>query len=45
MRHLQVIGMNAFSDEAMMKIFTSITDWHFTKGSGKDLVKATSRRP
>jgi dynein heavy chain len=47
-RHLQVIGMDAFSDETMMKIFTSITDWHFSKGfesvfvrAGKDVVKAT----
>ncbi len=47
-RHMQVVGMDTFSDETMAKIFTSITDWHFSKGfdpffvrAGKDIVKAT----
>ena len=31
-RHLNVIGIESFDDLTMNKIFTSITDWHFSKG-------------
>ncbi|CAG0920877.1 unnamed protein product [Notodromas monacha] len=32
LRHLNVIGMEAFDDANLTKIFGSILDWHFTKG-------------
>jgi dynein heavy chain len=47
-RHLNVITMDTFSDDTMIKIFTSIVDWHFGKGfeavfnrAGKMIVQAT----
>jgi dynein heavy chain len=47
-RHLNVITMDTFSDDTMIKIFTSIVDWHFGKGfeaafnrAGKIVVQAT----
>eukprot|EP00118_Oscarella_pearsei_P019988 m.215265 g.215265 ORF g.215265 m.215265 type:complete len:3605 (+) comp39831_c0_seq13:113-10927(+) len=47
-RHLNVIGIEAFDDNTMTKIFSSIVDWHFAKGFdasfnrlGKVLVQAT----
>ena len=47
-RHMNVIAMDSFSDDTMIKIFTTITDWHFSKGfdasfsrAGKILVQAT----
>ncbi|XP_016078231.1 PREDICTED: dynein heavy chain 3, axonemal [Miniopterus natalensis] len=47
-RHLNVISINAFEDDILTKIFTSIADWHFGKGFdviflryGKMLVQAT----
>ena len=48
-RHLNCVVMESFSDETMMKIFTSITDWHFGAKSfdasftraGRMLVSAT----
>jgi dynein heavy chain len=48
-RHLNVIGVESFDDLTMTKIFTTITDWHFSsKGFdpsygrlGKILVQAT----
>jgi dynein heavy chain len=47
-RHMNVIAMDSFSDDTMIKIFTSIIDWHFGKGfeavfnrAGKMVVQAT----
>ncbi|XP_071813132.1 dynein axonemal heavy chain 3-like isoform X2 [Apostichopus japonicus] len=47
-RHFNLISIDSFDDETMSKIFTSITDWHFTKGYdgcflrlGKIMVQAT----
>ncbi|XP_066465573.1 dynein axonemal heavy chain 3 [Tiliqua scincoides] len=47
-RHLNIISISAFDDEVLTKIFTSIVDWHFSKGFdpsfsrlGKMLVHAT----
>lgn len=47
-RHTNIISMDSFSDETMIKIFTSITDWHFSKGfentfgrAGRMIVQAT----
>ncbi|KAF3833726.1 hypothetical protein F7725_024930 [Dissostichus mawsoni] len=47
-RHLNVISIDSFDDETLTKIFTSITDWHFSKGFdasfcrlGKIMVQAT----
>lgn len=31
-RHLNVLSIDAFDDETLTKIFSSITDWHFSKG-------------
>ena len=31
-RHLNVISIDNFSDDTTIKIFTSITDWHFGRG-------------
>uniref|UniRef100_A0A4W6EBD4 Dynein axonemal heavy chain 3 n=1 Tax=Lates calcarifer TaxID=8187 RepID=A0A4W6EBD4_LATCA len=40
-RHLNVISIDCFDDETLTKIFSSITDWHFSKGLGKIMVQAT----
>ncbi|KAM8960487.1 dynein axonemal heavy chain 3 [Pelodytes ibericus] len=47
-RHLNIVSINAFDDETLMKIFSSISDWHFSKGfdisflrSGKLMIQAT----
>uniref|UniRef100_A0A8D1CTQ7 AAA+ ATPase domain-containing protein n=1 Tax=Sus scrofa TaxID=9823 RepID=A0A8D1CTQ7_PIG len=40
-RHLNIISINAFEDDILTKIFSSITDWHFGRGYGKMLVQAT----
>ncbi|KAL7390222.1 hypothetical protein ABVT39_017308 [Epinephelus coioides] len=47
-RHLNIITIDSFDDETLTKIFSSITDWHFSKGFdasffrlGKILVQAT----
>ncbi|KAG7245081.1 hypothetical protein INR49_023647, partial [Caranx melampygus] len=47
-RHLNVISIDCFDDETLTKIFSSITDWHFSKGYdasfcrlGKIMVQAT----
>ncbi|KAM7329251.1 hypothetical protein ACRRTK_010864 [Alexandromys fortis] len=47
-RHLNIISINAFEDDILTKIFSSIADWHFGKGFdvlflryGKMLVQAT----
>lgn len=31
-RHLNIISVDSFDDETLTKIFSSITDWHFSKG-------------
>ncbi|KAM7384052.1 hypothetical protein PAMA_011415 [Pampus argenteus] len=47
-RHLNIISIESFDDETLTKIFSSITDWHFSKGFdasfyrlGKIMVQAT----
>ncbi|XP_046326217.1 dynein axonemal heavy chain 3-like [Haliotis rufescens] len=47
-RHLNIISIEEFDDNTMNRIFTTITDWHFSKGfdqsfprNGKLLVSAT----
>uniref|UniRef100_A0A4W6EFX0 Dynein axonemal heavy chain 3 n=1 Tax=Lates calcarifer TaxID=8187 RepID=A0A4W6EFX0_LATCA len=45
-RHLNVISIDCFDDETLTKIFSSITDWHFTylvlcPRLGKIMVQAT----
>ncbi len=47
-RHMNVICMDSFTDDTMIKIFSTITDWHFAKGFdpsfarvGKMVVQAT----
>jgi dynein heavy chain, axonemal len=47
-RHANVIAMDSFTDDTMIKIFSSIIDWHFSKGFesvffrlGKTIVQAT----
>nr|XP_046272658.1 dynein axonemal heavy chain 3 isoform X3 [Scatophagus argus] len=47
-RHLNIISIDSFDDETLTKIFSSITDWHFSKGFdasfyrlGKIMVQAT----
>ncbi|XP_072535232.1 dynein axonemal heavy chain 3 [Salminus brasiliensis] len=47
-RHLNIVSIDSFDDETLSKIFSSITDWHFSKGFdasfyrlGKILVQAT----
>ncbi|KAJ3608419.1 hypothetical protein NHX12_025466, partial [Muraenolepis orangiensis] len=47
-RHLNVISIDSFDDETLSMIFSSITDWHFSKGFdasfnrlGKIMVQAT----
>lgn len=31
-RHLNIISINAFEDDILTKIFSSIADWHFGRG-------------
>jgi dynein heavy chain, axonemal len=31
-RHLQVVSIDEFDENTMMRIFTIIADWHFAKG-------------
>lgn len=31
-RHFNVIAIDSFDDDTMSKIFTSISDWHFSQG-------------
>ncbi len=31
-RHLQVVSIDEFDDNTMTRIFTHISDWHFSKG-------------
>ncbi|KAM6951542.1 dynein axonemal heavy chain 3 [Aplochiton taeniatus] len=47
-RHLNIVSIDAFDDETLSKIFSSITDWHFSRGFdasfyrlGKIMVQAT----
>ncbi|XP_074137054.1 dynein axonemal heavy chain 3 isoform X2 [Sminthopsis crassicaudata] len=47
-RHLNILSINAFEDEILSRIFTSIVDWHFGKGFdvsflrlGKMMIQAT----
>ncbi|XP_053480111.1 dynein axonemal heavy chain 3-like [Ictalurus furcatus] len=47
-RHLNIVSIDSFDDGTLSKIFTSITDWHFSTGFdasfyrlGKILVQAT----
>uniref|UniRef100_A0A673U890 Dynein axonemal heavy chain 3 n=1 Tax=Suricata suricatta TaxID=37032 RepID=A0A673U890_SURSU len=47
-RHLNIVSINAFEDDILTKIFSSIADWHFGKGFdviflryGRMLVQAT----
>ncbi|CAO2583041.1 Dynein axonemal heavy chain 3, partial [Lemmus lemmus] len=47
-RHLNIISINAFEDDILTKMFSSIADWHFGKGFdvlflryGRMLVQAT----
>ncbi|CAM4521786.1 dynein axonemal heavy chain 3 [Lepidochelys kempii] len=47
-RHLNIISINAFDDDILTKIFSSIVDWHFSKGFeavftrlGKMMIQAT----
>ncbi|XP_063790494.1 dynein axonemal heavy chain 3 isoform X2 [Pseudophryne corroboree] len=48
MRHLNIVSIQAFDDDILMRIFGSISDWHFGKGfdisflrSGKLMIQAT----
>lgn len=31
-RHLQVVSIDDFDENTMIRIFTAISDWHFSKG-------------
>lgn len=31
-RHMNIIGIDSFDEITMTKIFTSILEWHFSKG-------------
>ncbi|XP_063710592.1 dynein axonemal heavy chain 3-like [Symsagittifera roscoffensis] len=48
MRHMNIVGIDSFDDDTLQKIFTTIVDWHFSKGFdgsfmrlGKLMVNAT----
>ncbi|NWU12959.1 DYH3 protein, partial [Cephalopterus ornatus] len=48
-RHLNIVSICSFNDDILTKIFTAVTDWHFSKGFdssflklGKMMVQATS---
>ena len=32
MRHMNIVGIDSFDDDTLQKIFTTIVDWHFSKG-------------
>lgn len=31
-RHLNIVSIESFDDSTLTKIFTSMVDWHFSKG-------------
>ena len=31
-RHYNVVSIDSFDDDTMVKIFTAISDWHFAQG-------------
>jgi dynein heavy chain len=44
-RHLQVVSMDEFDDNTMVRIFTSIADWHFAKGFESTFSRLGKVRP
>ncbi|XP_009068409.1 PREDICTED: dynein heavy chain 3, axonemal [Acanthisitta chloris] len=48
-RHLNIVSICSFNDDTLTKIFTAVTDWHFSKGFdpmflrlGRMMVQATT---
>ncbi|CAG9858599.1 unnamed protein product [Phyllotreta striolata] len=39
LRHLQIITIDSFDDNTLAKIFTTILDWHFSKGYVDDVAR------
>lgn len=31
-RHLQIVSIDEFDESTMIRIFSAISDWHFSKG-------------
>lgn len=44
LRHNQIIGLDAFDDATMSKIFTTICDWHFAKNYDEKIARLTRVR-
>uniref|UniRef100_A0A8D2M718 Dynein axonemal heavy chain 3 n=1 Tax=Zonotrichia albicollis TaxID=44394 RepID=A0A8D2M718_ZONAL len=40
-RHLNIVSISAFNDDILTRIFTAVTDWHFSNGFDM-MVQATS---
>ena len=38
-RHLSVLCIDSFDDTTLKKIFTSIVDWHFSKGYDTEIIR------
>ena len=39
LRHMQIIGVDAFSDDTMARIYGSILDWHFGRGYEQNIAR------
>lgn len=37
-RHMNIIGIDSFSQETMSKIFTQIIEWHLNKGFSEAII-------
>lgn len=44
LRHMQIICQDSFEDNTLVKIFSTILDWHFGKGYVEGVARLTKVR-
>lgn len=44
LRHMQIISLDSFEDNTLVKIFSTILDWHFAKGYVDQICRLTKVR-
>lgn len=44
LRHMQIICLDSFEDNTLVKIFSTILDWHFAKGYVEPVSRLTRVR-
>lgn len=44
LRHMQIICLDSFEDNTLVKIFSTILDWHFGKGYVEEVARLTKVR-